>query len=536
MVNVVSVARTAGRPARSRWGGFEVDDRVAVLLGAGASKDAGLPLTHELAQRIVGSLNERTSYGPVVQALNFVYGAMVGYQGETGANPLQAVNIERLVSAVRLLARRADHEVAPFVSSWRGTAVTRDFRLVGQRHGSSLRSAVGRAIGDRSFGGDELGVEIARIAAEIAGDVGTQVFRSLEVALLERIAEELGEFGSVDYLLPLAALARAQSGGLDIITLNYDTTVESMCKKAGIEVDTGFARWTPGTRLEFGRATEKVNLFKIHGSLGWRLKTGDASGLITSPSIEPIAIKDGGGNPWIVVGDREKLDNDGPILPLLEAAREALAEADHLCVIGYSFSDRHVNTLVRDWMQTGERRTLGVLDIAWPTWGRIGDPRLALADGYGQHSRRGAVGTAPRVEVIEAAAKSGLEQCLAARPRALSDPVSVALSRAGRRLRISLTVSDDRVISVRVSDGRERGTAFGIFERVADRDATLKRGGSGPSTRFAEIRATTAVHSIVVYSAVTQEDVPLALRVESRSHVAECVQIVTLPLPSTGRR
>lgn len=78
--------------------------RITLLLGAGASVDAGLPLTVQLAERVLHEANSDSGRN-WVRALNFVYGSMVGYQSEDGSNPLQAVNIERLISAIRLLSR-----------------------------------------------------------------------------------------------------------------------------------------------------------------------------------------------------------------------------------------------------------------------------------------------------------------------------------------------------------------------------------------------------------------------------------------------
>lgn len=82
------------------------DSRVIVLLGAGASVDAGLPLTSQLAARLVDAANSgrsRRPPTPMVQALNFTYGALVGHHAESGRNPLEAVNIERLNLALLLL-------------------------------------------------------------------------------------------------------------------------------------------------------------------------------------------------------------------------------------------------------------------------------------------------------------------------------------------------------------------------------------------------------------------------------------------------
>lgn len=102
----------------------EEKPRIALILGAGASGDAGLKLTSDLARIVVAGVEgQGPTPSPAVQALNFVYSQMIGYQGEDGNNPLTAVNIETLVSALRLLASRSSHEVAPFVSAWKAGAV-----------------------------------------------------------------------------------------------------------------------------------------------------------------------------------------------------------------------------------------------------------------------------------------------------------------------------------------------------------------------------------------------------------------------------
>src|SRR3954453_17786314 len=87
------------------------EPRISFLLGAGASADARLPMTGQLTRCIVESL-------PSSLALRFVCSALIGHRGVQGVSPFADLDVERVFSAVRLLAERRDHEAAPFVYAW----------------------------------------------------------------------------------------------------------------------------------------------------------------------------------------------------------------------------------------------------------------------------------------------------------------------------------------------------------------------------------------------------------------------------------
>ncbi|HWM34195.1 MAG TPA: hypothetical protein VNR36_08170 [Pseudolysinimonas sp.] len=397
-----------------------MSQRTVVLLGAGASFDAGLPLTSQLAERIVARFNAQRPPVRGVQELNFVYSAMIGHQGEDGSDPLRAVNIETLVSAVRLLQARESHEVAPFVSSWKpGALGFAPERAPMRHHGRALRDAVERSITDEHFGGDSLAEVIADIAMEANEPPDASAYKELEVALLQAIREELQSIDTIDYLQPLADLATSQSGGLDIVTLNYDLAIEKMAAEMGVRVDRGMDRWRAGFELTFMPTDGVINLIKLHGSVDWELVGGRPSA-VQPPGIrvvEPEPERDEldpnapprrtPGLPWIVVGDREKLATDGPTLDLLNAATEALRRADSLVVVGYSFADAHVNAAVRNWLAASEDRTMTVIDPAWPAFDSL-ETRGYLARAYGGGEREGEPGAPPRLAVLTQGAAAAL--------------------------------------------------------------------------------------------------------------------------------
>lgn len=411
--------------------------RTAVLLGAGASRDAGLPLTESLAQRLVKSFDEdlaasdqyrRREQWPVVRALHIVYGAMVAHATEQGSSPLSAVNVERLVSAVRLLRDRRTHESAPFVAAWRGSVEEVDDHPLPLTD-RDLKEHVGFER-DLSFKISGLVNDIATIAKAVVSPGDGSIFRTLEDQLLRRICTLLEKPDNVDYLLPLVELARTQSGGLDITTLNYDRTVELAASIGSIPIDAGLSRWAPGQPLVFTPTDGQINLIKPHGSIDWVRISGTAQNRLDGHPLvrhvyradekpSPVAHWGTADTPLIVIGDREKLETDGPTLPLMRAFEESLHRASNLVVVGYSFGDEHVNTVVRNWLAADGSRTIVILDPKWRSSDRfvIGpDTNLSMRDALGFLASTSLSAAAGRVVVVRKGAKEGLSEALTATP------------------------------------------------------------------------------------------------------------------------
>lgn len=239
----------------------DMTGRVAVLLGAGASADAGLPLTVSLAERVVKAANSgEDANADWVRALNFVYGSMVGYAADDGSNPLAAVNIERLISALRLLQSAKNHEAAPFVASWKPGALGLGSPSTPNYLGSQVISALFPTRSRRGPSDSNVTAAIARLARAATQTPGSGPFRAAEEQILFRLRDILGAVQTVEYLTPLAQLAHDQPGGLDVLTLNYDLTIEELADHAGTPIDRGIERWAPGVELTFDHVDGRLNL------------------------------------------------------------------------------------------------------------------------------------------------------------------------------------------------------------------------------------------------------------------------------------
>ena len=357
-------------------------DRVAVILGAGASADANLKLTADLAKAIVEEANAPrrllASDRDWIQALNAVYAGMVNYQTIHGGNPLTSVNIEMLISAIRLLRERDSLEIAPFVGSW--SAGISDFTSTSlpTKLTDRLVSSLGRSMLDVSARVSEQ-LNLSRLLIDtIQSATHPDLKKPLEEAehfVLTTLLQLLRKHGDVEYLQPLIDLAKSQHGGLDVITLNYDLTVESAAD-GQVDLVRGVESWSPGQAMEIPQREGTLNLIKLHGSLDWQLRgvggtgdsrlTGRGIRVLTEAEMNAPAFQDS--EPWIVVGTRDKLGTDGPTLELNFAARAALRRASRLVIVGYSFHDNHVNNMIRDWLSSDVERKISVVDKYFPSY------------------------------------------------------------------------------------------------------------------------------------------------------------------------
>jgi hypothetical protein len=158
-----------------------------VLLGAGASADAGIPTSMEMTQRVVEDLNQSHGLEPMVDALNFVCAQIVGHDGRSGKSPYSSIDVERLFAAIRLLDERETLEVAPFVT-WHPSVTASRQRRFGAGHEAralddEIRNMM-RSSGMRSFGSRAASIIRDIAQAEIALAATTDIYSVLASAVL----------------------------------------------------------------------------------------------------------------------------------------------------------------------------------------------------------------------------------------------------------------------------------------------------------------------------------------------------------------
>jgi NAD-dependent SIR2 family protein deacetylase len=436
--------------------------RTVVLLGAGASADAGLPLTNQLARQLRARFAAVPYRDDERAALNYVFGAMQSYGSKRGEDPDSVVDVEKLISAVRLLRDRADHEAAPFVQ-WERSVGALDVEDNNYSPATRIAGAIEEALRDGEDGnvdGEEIVEAIREVIDRRTGVGGNgDVYRKLERELREQLVRMLYTTGPVDYLEPLVHLAQTQRGGLDVVTLNYDLTVERAATKLGVKPERAINKWTPGSDLAFPAVDGALNLIKLHGSIDWVndvIRTADAAlpqRITRTRSSEDRHLgEDRTDGPAIVIGHREKLETEGATLTLFRAFEAALRRADRLVIVGYSGGDAHVNAEVRDWVNADATRTITVLDPGWPVKRHDAHFAEELNNHLGQAED---AAEAPRLRIVRATTAQGLTLALTTMPEPAPQRwFTTSTAFRGEWLDFTLTAGDRDLSSIEFHPNR----------------------------------------------------------------------------------
>src|SRR5690606_27100802 len=134
---------------------------------------------------------------------------------------------------IRLLRSRHSHEAAPFVQAWVGSVDALDGEANPRftyGRADEFERGVADAIGASRYGrqsGDRLFKAVRDVVRDEIGSVATGArYAKLERELRRMLVDVLGQPVRLDYFSPILDLAESQPGGLDIVTLNYDLTIE----------------------------------------------------------------------------------------------------------------------------------------------------------------------------------------------------------------------------------------------------------------------------------------------------------------------
>jgi hypothetical protein len=309
-----------------------------VLLGAGASAEAGVPTSFAMTRKIIRHVCGQRQWLPTDRMLRFVCETLIACDVSRGEDH-EDLDVERVFTAVDLLSRRRDIEVAPFVASWRQPLDELD---------------------QMTPYDDEPGY--GRVCQTLA-------FQMLEALVASLVTTEEG----IQYLRPLVAAGRRRPG-ISIATLNYDLSIELACKSARVPVYTGLASWASDGRWRWPR--RGVRLLKLHGSMDWTWHEDEGRDVNRMPPRQ-VLLSDPG-DPEVFVRDRAllfgyrgKLRADGPFLSLLAQFETQLAVSGRLVIIGYSFRDDHINEILRRWINDDVHREVVIVDPQFPDHERV---------------------------------------------------------------------------------------------------------------------------------------------------------------------
>ena len=305
--------------------------KVTLLLGAGASVEAGLPTMAGVLESFARSVEGEPR---LASALSCVIASLRSHSEAARHRPV--LDLELLIEALEFLEQRDGSIAAAFVHQWRG----------------GIKKHLG-AIPDLR----------RRLHAHLRNELDVDPSR-------------------VEYLMPLADFAREQ-GGIDVFTLNYDAAIEVVADRSGILYTDGFdSHWNPSLFDQVDRYP--IRLFKLHGSLLW-YETG-SPGRFAKIALRPRDFPESGSHIsgeslaslLIYPGPNKEMYAE-PYASLLERFRSALRDTTVLVVIGCSLRDAHVRQAVLEAMSASDEFRVVVID---PSAGKVlGSSDLLYADG-----------------------------------------------------------------------------------------------------------------------------------------------------------
>ena len=293
-------------------------NEIIVLLGAGASVDAGVPDSAAMVRQIEELVSSDNGTWRQFRALyHYVRSAIYyaeGIDGTFGDGVL--FNIERLVSALDELRKKERHPLYPFVGAWNPKLL------------------------------------------EVAGQGFENVhrFRTEIVKILRNNWVELERSETAAYYGGLLRFQREYEYPLRVFSLNYDLCVERICGASCVQRGFEDRQWDWRLFDETSDDSFPILLYKLHGSIDWKMADGrvtfiDAPGTIDEEDLA------------LIFGTVYKLQYVDPFLFLAyELRRWTIAEVRIIVTVGYGFGDEHINGILSQALrQDEERKLLAVL-------------------------------------------------------------------------------------------------------------------------------------------------------------------------------
>lgn len=273
----------------------------AVLLGAGASFCAGLPLTNQLTEKALQSdkLSEDSK-----QILNAIQASF------TGASPAAHIEdyLSELVDWLAITARRTNRKV----------------------------TASKVAIGDIEYNNDQLLQTVNEIKLAIFDVINVEV----DSAVHERFVQALHR--------PLRDGKDNQTSTIDYLVMNYDTLIEDSLALSQLRYADGLEGgasgwWNPST---FEQTNMDARVLKLHGSINWAEHSSSSTPLRIAPHLKRSQQQASKIMIWPASTKYRETQLD-PYANLLHRARAVLnplGESQRVLLItGYSFGDPHIN-------------------------------------------------------------------------------------------------------------------------------------------------------------------------------------------------
>ena len=151
----------------------------------------------------------------------------------------------------------------------------------------------------------------------------------------------------------LSIMKRCGTDKIHVFTTNYDAVVEEYCNEANLDVVNGFKPYRRKKGVwtgvwDYNVMEPSLYLTKLHGSIYWRR---DADGRI----VETGGVEARGANDDIMIAPTEgsKEYDKEPFPELMRHFKKAIEGIDALLVIGFSYRDKEIVSIIKDRVEGG---------------------------------------------------------------------------------------------------------------------------------------------------------------------------------------
>ena len=278
------------------------EDSLLFLLGAGASVDAGIKHAKEMTLDIEEKINSHEDFKKFYELYNYLKSSIIFQRGLMGEFEERTATIEELLDVLSEINQKHQNKLYPFIGGW-------NIHLL-------------------KVAGEEF-EKVSKLDKEIR----SQLFRWINIS----------NYDLSIYFRGLQELVSDLGSAVRVFSLNYDICVERAFVGTSFNIELGFdsdRKWEASKFDANENADVGVYLYKMHGSIDW-IKNAECGGvLMLCDNPQP--------DPELIFGNTAKLRSIDPYLFYVHEFRKySLKEAlRFIVVIGYSFSDDYVNSLI----------------------------------------------------------------------------------------------------------------------------------------------------------------------------------------------
>lgn len=274
------------------------ENDILILIGAGCSKEAGIPTSIDMVKEIEKLVLTRNEWQEFKELYFFVKSSILYSDGLKGKSN-QTIDIERLVNTLYELEKKDEHPIYPFIGSWNPKLI------------------------------ELCGYDFKKI-------------KDFKNKILEQLKHwvTLDDYSRADYYKKFFSFQESLGMPLRIFSLNYDLCLEKNKPSENYYLERGFGDDRIWEWQRFERNPDiavNIYLYKMHGSIDW---VRDENGRLKySDEITRI-------NPDLIFGSSYKLQYMDPYLFFAYEFRKYCLEAKIIVTIGYGFGDEHINGII----------------------------------------------------------------------------------------------------------------------------------------------------------------------------------------------